>query len=234
MLKVLSDSIDVRRVIILSSLLIWCIALITLRVIRTDTKVFIFLCWNLFLAAIPLMASTMLKITEQFKMPVVIQLICFSFWLVFFPNAPYILTDLIHLMPRPPVPLWYDLALLLSFSGTGLLVGYLSLDDVQNVITRRFGAVAGWLAVIISLMLTGFGIYLGRFLRWNSWDVLTNPSGLFADLADRALNPFSHPRTLAVTVIFGVALTLGYVALRVLMLRTEDTGLPKQIHGEAV
>jgi uncharacterized membrane protein len=129
--------------------------------------------------------------------------------------------------------LWYDLVLLLSFSGTGLLIGYLSLDDVQETVAKRFGAVAGWLTVIVSLLLTGFGIYLGRFLRWNSWDVLTNPGGLFADLADRVLNPMSHPRTVAVTFVFSVALTLGYVALRALMFRTDATGPSDQIRSEA-
>jgi uncharacterized membrane protein len=196
--------------------------------------VFAFLCWNLFLAGIPLMASTALRLAEQLKTPLVVQVSCFGLWLLFFPNAPYILTDLIHLAHRPPVPLWYDLVLLLSFSGTGLLIGYLSLDDVQEAVAKRFGAVTGWLTVIISLMLTGFGIYLGRFLRWNSWDVLTNPGGLFADLADRVLNPMSHPRTAAVTLIFGFALTLGYVALRMLMLRPEAADSSNQIRSEAV
>jgi uncharacterized membrane protein len=83
-------------------------------------------------------------------------------------------------------------------------------------VAKRFGAVTGWTVAVCSLFLTGFAIYLGRFLRWNSWEVLTNPARLF-DIVDGLRHPASHPRTVAVTFIFGIILALGYVALRVLL-----------------
>lgn len=144
------------------------------------------------------------------------RLASFAIWLLFLPNAPYILTDFIHLKYRPPVPLWYDVLMLFSCAGTGLLLGYGSVMLVQRDLARRHGPRAGWIAAGAALVLSAFGIYLGRFLRWNSWDALTDPVPLFAEIAEHLTNPFHHPRTFGVTILYGVALLLGYVALHVL------------------
>jgi uncharacterized membrane protein len=72
----------------------------------------------------------------------------------------------------------------------------------------------GWLLVVVAVLLSGFGIYLGRFLRWNSWDTLTSPRQLSVDITDRLINPLSNPQTFGVTIVYGVGLFLGYVALR--------------------
>ena len=118
---------------------------------------------------------------------------------------------------RPPIPLWYDLVLLLSCACTGLLLGYLSLLEIQSAVEERLGHATGWIVAASSLLLSGFGIYLGRFLRWNSWEVVTDPAGLFLDISDRLLHPTAYPRAYAVTFIFGSGLLLGYAALRALM-----------------
>jgi uncharacterized membrane protein len=171
----------------------------------------VFLVWNLFLAVIPAAAAVLLrKASRPFA-----HVAWFAVWLLFLPNAPYIITDLVHLRPRPPIPLWYDVALLISCGGTGLLLGYSSLADVQSVIAKRFGRTLAWITAAGALLLSGFGIYLGRFLRWNSWDALSHPFALLADIAHRVIHPFGYPITFAVTLIYGIALTLGYVALRV-------------------
>src|SRR6185295_15605158 len=160
---------------------------------------YLFLIWNLFLAGIPLVASTFLRLARHWRLPLIIQAGCLGLWLLFLPNAPYILTDLLHLTAQSPAPAWYDLALLLSCAGTGLLVGYLSLIDVHDIVAASLGKAMGWLLALSSLFLSGFAIYLGRFLRWNSWDVLTRPTILF-DIADGVVHPASHSRTLAVTM----------------------------------
>lgn len=141
----------------------------------------------------------------------------FGLWLLFLPNAPYILTDILHLTRASDAPAWYDLALLLSCSGTGLLLGYLSLLDVQEIVARSFSPIFGWIFAVVSLVLSGFAIYLGRFLRWNSWDVLVTPTRLFA-IADGLMHPLAHVRPLSVTFVFGIILALGYISLRVLLL----------------
>lgn len=210
----MSLSLETKRFVVFGFLLLWCTLLLALRIYRAGNWFFAFLWWNLFLAVIPLFASAAMKSAGGRGQPI-LQIIYCAIWLLFLPNAPYILTDLIHLAPRPPVPLWYDLSLLLSCAGTGLLLGYISVADVHALAEQRFGKKTGWLVAVISLLLCGFGIYLGRFLRWNSWEALTNPAGLLLDISGRLLNPNSAPYPLAITLIFGIALILGYAALRV-------------------
>ena len=214
---------DAKRWIVPGTLFLWCASLVVLRLELSGTLMYAFLCWNLFLAWIPWLAGQAFRASSRHRASAARQIGWFALWLLFLPNAPYIATDLLHLRARPPVPLWYDLALLLSCAGTGVLLGYMSLLDVQATVEERFGRLTGWGVAAGSLILSGFGIYLGRFLRWNSWEVLTEPAGLFSDIADRLLNPASHLRTYGVTLVFGCGLILGYAALRVLVLSRVGT-----------
>jgi uncharacterized membrane protein len=206
---------DATRWTIPGGLTLWCAALFVLRVERSGSLLYGFLLWNLFLAWIPWLAARAFRASSLCRASRLLRLGWFTLWLLFLPNAPYILTDLLHLAPRPSVPLWYDLALLSSCAGTGLLLGYVSLFETQDAVEEQLGRTAGWIVAAGSLFLSGFGIYLGRFLRWNSWDPFTDPAGLFCDISDRLLNPTSYPRAYGVTLIFGIGLLLGYIALRV-------------------
>ncbi len=195
----------------------WVAALVAVRLVLTDSIFGLFLAWNLVLAVVPLLASTALVRLDArgARWPGLVAL--GAVWLLFLPNAPYILTDLVHLELRPPVPFGYDLALLLSAGGTGLLSGYVSLADVQSVVARRLGARVAWAGAVGVLFLSAFGVYLGRDLRWNSWDVLRAPGALLADVVGPLLDPLSHPTPVVTTLVFGGMLTLGYVVLRVLV-----------------
>ncbi|MEA2490515.1 MAG: hypothetical protein QOH21_2307 [Acidobacteriota bacterium] len=203
-----------KRLFLFAAMLFWCAALLVLRIERTGSLMFVFLVWNLFLAVIPLAAALLFERLRERGAGTVLQAGLLGAWLLFLPNAPYIVTDLLHLRVRPQVPLWYDLALLLSAAGTGLLMGYASVVIVHRIVARQYGAFAGWSVAVMSLVLSSFGMYLGRFLRWNSWNVVTAPGALLTDVVSRVLNPFDHPKTIAVTAIFSVLLTLGYVALQ--------------------
>jgi len=212
----LSQSTDLKRFLIISLLLLWCVWLIGVRVQRTGSGYYLFLLWNLFLAGVPLFLSTVLRALNRLEKRSLWQVSCFVLWLLFLPNAPYILTDLQHLKNPSIAPTWYDVALLVSCAGTGILLGYLSLVDVQEIIARRFGSFTGWLFAVSSLVLSGFALYLGRFLRWNSWDLIVRP-GRFFYLGDIIFSPVTNTRPMAVTFIFGTMLALGYVAIRVLL-----------------
>lgn len=202
-----------QRLVFFCALLAWCVALIGFRVQRTGSAEFLFLIWNLFLACIPLLASRVLRAAHERKASDALQLGLFAVWLLFLPNAPYILTDLIHLQPNPTGMFWYDLAVLLSAAGTGLLLGYSSLFDVQKIFEQRFNALCGWSVAVGALLLSGYGVYLGRVWRWNSWDVLVNPRGLFAQIVDCVINPSMHFQTYAFSGMFGIGLVLGYATL---------------------
>jgi uncharacterized membrane protein len=207
---------DVRRLLVVSMLLFWCVSMIAVQVERSGSGYYRFLIFNLILAGVPLSLSTALRIASFWRLHWTIQLPLFCLWLLFLPNAPYILTDILHLTRASQAPAWYDLAMLLSCAGTGLLLGYLSLIDVQGIVARRFGPGFSWIFAVTSLVLSGFALYLGRFLRWNSWDVLFSPT-LVLDITDGLLHPWAHVRAVSVTLVFGVLLALGYISLRVLL-----------------
>lgn len=196
-------------------LLLWCVALVLYRIYLAADMLAVGLLWNLFLATLPLLWGAAFERALERERRILAGLY-FVLWLLFLPNAPYILTDMIHLSPRPPVPLWYLLAMLLSCAGTGTLLGYLSLLDVHAVVQRKWGKTAGWLVALSALWMSGAGIYVGRFLRWNSWDALTHPLAVAQDIATQFTAAGDHPHPLAVTIVFSTGLILGYLALRVL------------------
>jgi uncharacterized membrane protein len=193
--------------------LAWCLGLIAVRVVYTGSAHLLFLVWNLFLACVPLASSQALRAMSRRRASPWTQRLLFGLWLLFLPNAPYIVTDLVHAPQPGGILFWYDLGTLLSCAGAGLLVGYLSVLDVQQLVEHRFGRVAGWLTAADALMLASFGVYLGRVMRWNSWDVVTDPVGLFLSVAHFLSNTRSHQHAWAITLLFGAGLLLGYAAL---------------------
>lgn len=182
----------------------WCVALYGARRYQTGSPYFFYLVYNLALALIPLLLST---VAVRLNGAGLWRFGVWGAWLLFFPNAPYLVTDLIHLRPRPEVPFWFDWLMLVSFSGTGILIGYVSLAQVHRSLARRLspGMVVGLLWGILGL--TAFGIYLGRFPRWNSWDLLTRPTEMLHYLADLLFAPWEHPAM--VVYCFGVTGLLG-------------------------
>ncbi|MFL6246757.1 MAG: DUF1361 domain-containing protein [Thermoanaerobaculia bacterium] len=206
-----------KRIAAFAALLAWCGALLVLRLARSNSLFFAFLVWNLFLATVPFVAALAVEVLDRYRRVRPLQWASFAIWLLFLPNAPYIITDFIHLKYRPPIPLWYDVLMLLSCAGAGLLLGYASVMIVHRIVTRHYGVFAGWATALIALFLSAFGIYLGRFLRWNSWEAFTEPLPLVSEIAVHVMNPIQHPKTFAVTGLFGIALCLGYIALDVVV-----------------
>src|SRR5688572_14883791 len=145
----LLKSADVKRFIVVSTLLFWCACMIAVRIDRTGSGYYRFLLGNLFLACVPLFLSTTLRVAHRLQFHWTVLATLTGLWLLFLPNAPYILTDMLHLTRASHAPIWYDLALLLSCSGTGLLLGYLSLVDVEGIVARRFTPVVGWIFALV-------------------------------------------------------------------------------------
>ena len=210
------DKLPLLAILVLSSGL--SIAMLGARIWYSGYITYSFLQWNLFLAWIPLFSALGLWALQQRQRrgTGLAGALLFLCWLAFFPNAPYIVTDFLHLTERNNVPLWYDLLLIFSFAWNGLVVVFTSLWIVQTVIAGRWGQWLSWLIVAGTLALSGFGIYLGRFLRWNSWDLLTNPRLLASDIIQRISDPMAHPRTVVMTLLFSSFLTLAYLTLNLL------------------
>jgi uncharacterized membrane protein len=187
---------------------LFSLALIIVRALYTNHLAYHFLLWNLFLAWLPLLFAA-LALRWQ-KRPLLALAAAFL-WLLFFPNAPYLVTDLIHLRSYPPVPLWYDLILLLDFALLGLFLGFVSLGMMHSLVNNHFGHIAGWSFVLVSLTLGGLGVFIGRFLRWNSWDLFTRPLSLLIDVSTQ----LTEPRTIAVTILLTLLMLFAYIIFSV-------------------
>ena len=174
---------------------------------------YFFLIWNLFLAWIPFIIAYFTytaKLTRAQSFLVVP--VAAFFWLIFFPNAPYILTDFQHLAYNSnDLPVWYDVMMLIWFAFTGLLLGMVSLFLMQEIIRREFGRWVGWVFVALVTSLTSAGVYMGRFLHWNSWDILRNPTGLASYTLARAQNP--SLQAIGFTGLFAAFFLFLYITL---------------------
>jgi len=179
----------------------------------TDSHIFGFLLWNLFLAAIPFGFALLLSSYTP-KTKKVVFFATLGLWLLFFPNAPYILTDLVHLYPRWGVPFWFDLIFIFTFAWNGVMLGYLSLLFVEDTLYRMYNGYVAFGFAIFSLSIGAFGIYLGRFDRWNSWDLFQEPIPMMRDIAEYFLHPRTHANTWAITIIIAAFLVTGYLVIK--------------------
>ena len=188
--------------------------LVGLRMLWTRDTNYGFLLWNLFLAWMPLLFA--MAVSRRYRKGERIGWSLYSLaalWLLFFPNAPYIFTDLIHLTTWFKNRYWIDMSLILLFAFTGFLLGFMSLYLMQRVVADRFGKFASWLFIMVSTGLGGFGIYLGRVRRWNSWDVVVDPLGIVRDVAHWFTHPMANKTWIGFTALFATFLFLGYLML---------------------
>jgi uncharacterized membrane protein len=184
------------------------------------------LVWNLFLAWLPLVFAIVVYDGDRSGATGARLSLVGTLWLLFLPNAPYIVTD-VKWLDYGSRAFWYDTVLVGSAAAIGLVLGFVSLYLVQIVVARRFGWFAGWGLAWAALGLSGVGIYLGRFERWNSWDVFTEPSTIIGKLASAAFDPLGYGRPLAWSVLFAVSCGVGY-ALFYSAFRTQL----ERLHGE--
>jgi len=192
---------------------LFCVALVVVRNMHTGDVNFRYLIWNLFLAWIPFVLAVFVYDRWRRRRGGVLRLVLGGLWLLFFPNAPYIATDVVHLRHDPLSPYWYDAVTIAAFAWMGVLLGFASLYLMQTVVRQWRGAVAGWIFAFFAIGLGSLGIYLGRVLRLNSWDALEHPSVLPRILHTVARDPFAYQEAIAVTLVFTLALSFAYFLL---------------------
>lgn len=188
--------------------IIFCIVLLMVRMKLTHSFFYLFLVWNLFLAVIPFAITAYL--TSISKLNIYKLTFWFCIWLLFLPNAPYIITDLLHLKIGASHLLWLDVLVVSSFALNGMVLFLLSLLDMQQLLSRFINSKYINYLVTFILFLSGFGVYLGRFLRYNSWEIIQDPITLFSNIIHIVLHPSLHAEAWLFTILFGTFLNVGY------------------------
>lgn len=169
-----------------------------LRIRHTESLMYSFFHWNLILAWIPLLLLFLMRyFLNKSGMHKYIGWIIAIVWLLFFPNTFYLLTDYIHLSGidfivwegqhlvfNRDLQVWFDLTLFHVFIALGVILGCLNMYIVHHDVSSQFGQAAGWLVIHGIVILGSFGIYLGRFIRLNSWDVFTNPVPVVTEISN--------------------------------------------------
>lgn len=189
--------------------LIFCVLLLSFRVVYTGSIIFLFLGWNLVLAIIPYLLIKLLPEARDMKTQVFLVLMS----ILFLPNAPYIITDLFHLRLHTGPSIWFDTLLIVSFAWCGILFFFKSLRGIESWLGKHMKPGKVWLSLLFIALMCGFGIYIGRYLRYNSWDVLSAPHSLMTEIVDRLIHPHLHLRTWGLTLSYGFFLILTYLTV---------------------
>ncbi|RYF87226.1 MAG: DUF1361 domain-containing protein [Chitinophagaceae bacterium] len=203
---------ELERLLIVSCL--FSIALTTIRIVYTNNWRFAGLCWNLFLALVPYLISR-----YAIRRPACIEsktkfFAVFVAWLLFLPNSFYIITDLFHLEISYRIPLWFDLALIFSFAWNGILLGVVSIWQMEKMLQLHFPSMREWQFVYPLMLLNAFGVYIGRYLRYNSWDVIANPFQLTEDIFYLLIHPVRNRFDWSMILCYTVFMTLIYLAVK--------------------
>lgn len=166
-----------------------------------------FLVWNLVLAWIPMVFAIAFDLVERRLWLLLLGL----GWLAFLPNAPYLVTDLVHL--GEGYELWRHVLQYGFAAWTGILLGVVSLLLVHQRLGDEFGAFWGWLAVVLSVALCAVGVVIGRFQRWNSWDLVTRPDAVVAATLDWVRSPLSYVQSTGVAIAVAAFFGLAYLTI---------------------
>ncbi len=200
------------------------VALVVGRELYTGRASYRFLIWNLFLAWVPLGFALAARAVHAHTRQRWAVAPLGAAWLFFFPNAPYIITDLMHLRTTRGGPLWVDLLMVFSCAWSGLIVGLFSLRLVHRIVDDATGRAApGWLFAVSVSFLAGVGVYLGRFERWNSWDIVTRPG----DVLSNALQTLTGARAVTFSLVTGAIVLLAYLTACALSARAAPSSHPE-------
>jgi uncharacterized membrane protein len=184
------------------------------RVVVTGEFTYLFLTWNLFLAFIPLAITQWLGTNDRFAKSKMTTALVLLIWLLFIPNSFYILTDLFHLHKFDAAPKWFDLLLLFSFAWNGILLGVVSLRRTAVMLERFTHRNFSPFMVFIVMWLNAFGIYIGRYLRFNSWDIITKPFSVFNGMFDVLLHPVRNKMEWGMIAVYAVFMTVLYITIK--------------------
>lgn len=188
--------------------------LLCARIFITGDLTYLFLVWNLFLAFIPFAISEWLLTLERFAKRKRKLAIVLFVWLLFIPNSFYILTDLFHLDKFDSAPKWFDLLLIFSFAWNGIVLGIVSIRRTEVILESMNGRRFSLFIIFIVMWLNAFGIYIGRYLRFNSWDIVAQPFSLFKEMFEVLFHPLRNKMEWGMIAVYAVFMTVLYITIK--------------------
>jgi uncharacterized membrane protein len=198
---------------LIAAFILFIAVMLILRVGYANNIHYVFLLWNLFLAWVPFQVSVLLAAAKRHR--TWYRYFLLAAWLLFFPNALYIVTDLIHLEEQHDnVPVWFDAILIFTAVVAGLIMAYASLFQAERFLKKHISSRHAGKLAITAIFLGSFGVYIGRFLRWNSWDILADPVALLREATANIFLPFHHCRAWVVTLLLTCLFSLLYFTIK--------------------
>ena len=192
-----------------------CLAVILdlARIVLFGNTSFNYLLWNVFLAALPFLVSTiLLHFQNEKRLTTLFFSIGAIIWILLLPNAPYIITDLVHIGYGHASAIFYNTILIFSCALAGLCLGLYSLSHMEHIFRARYGYRIAKVLILASMLLTSFGIAIGRFFRFNSWDIFVNNGAFIHNIGDVFLSPQLYIHVYIVTGTFFLFLFMAYNA----------------------
>lgn len=218
------------KLVMLITLLIatgFCVALgIHLRD-YTGRDIYRYLNWDIFLGWVPIGLALCIDVFVKLRKSWIKNILVIGagiVWLLFYPNSVYLVTDTLHPFVHFEVPsgqrflfhleFWYHLFLFFVAAILGLGLGTYSLSSIQQLVSERYGVVRSWIFAHIVLILSSIGIYIGRFIRWNSWNAITHPKLIWKDVIDIVTDPVQLHFMFVFTAMIWVISLIGYFMMR--------------------
>jgi len=210
-----------------------CLALLVIRILTSDNLQHTFLLWNLVLALIPLVLS--LKFSEHKGRKLWVLTIL---WLLFLPNSFYVVTDLIHLNPPqvstenlygPAIDysntqtftILFDAIFLFTYALVSFVYGLESIRLFRQKFSKHSVLSSVYFLILLTFV-SSFAIYLGRFSRWNSWDMLVRPWLVVKDSLNLFIHPADYSKEWLIIISFTI-ITFGIYRLYELFFRYANT-----------
>ncbi|MDQ0724866.1 putative membrane protein [Paenibacillus sp. W4I10] len=225
---------DPRLIVTLFVATCCCLGVVMYFRAQTDTNMYRFLSWDMFLAWVPFIISSCIRYIFHKKVTttsvICMWLMC-AVWLFFLPNAAYLFTEILHSFRYfdaqgevrfwVNIDFWYGLTLTFAVAIIGLLLSTCSIIQIHGMLNQLINKYISMMVVGVILLLSSIGVYIGRFNRWNSWDILSRPWKIFVDL----VNDFNAANSIMVefvAIVFTVQL-FGYVILSLLTARSSSS-----------
>lgn len=188
------------------------VLLFALRIIGADNTRYWFMVWNLTLAWIaPVIAWILIRRLHHAPWKHWLNIVLTMLWLGFLPNSFYMVSDLIHVELTGEVNIIFDAVLFTSFIFNGFIAGYLGTYLVHRELLKRMTIPKAYVIILAVFMLSSYAVYMGRVLRWNTWDALLQPAAVLFDVSDTIVRPLSHADAYVITGSFTLLISVFYL-----------------------